>query len=224
MSTIAIIPARGGSKGIPKKNLLPLCGRPLLEWTIRQALASRWIDRVIVTTDDEEIAACGVDCEASVFYRSPDTATDTAPTELAITEVLLAVPADRCVLLQCTSPIRQPGDIDACVDKILSGADSCFSVREVHGYTWALVGDYLSPRYLSREMRQRQTSCTLEENGSIYAFRVGVYLQEQDRICGHYVTHPMHPLDSFQIDTPEDVEILETLMPLRLPHDCHITA
>lgn len=222
----AIIPARGGSKGIPRKNLVDVCGIPLLVWSIEHAKTASAVDEVIVTTDDSEIGRLAMDHGAKVFWRSAETATDTATSESALLEVVngLGLSAAECIVfLQATSPIRQPGDIDAVVELVTSGmADSAFSARNVEGFLWKQNLNDCYPTYAIRTRRQDQAMATLEENGSIYAFRPAVLMQGGSRIGGTVLPHLMHPLDSFQIDEPADIPFIEQLMELRL--GCERTA
>lgn len=218
--TIAIIPARGGSKGIRLKNIQPVAGRPLIAWTIDQAIHSLLVDRVVVTTDHNEIAKVASHCGAEVFWRSPETATDTATTEAALLEVLERTGYEDgvAVLLQATSPIRQPEDIDRAIQLLWTeGAGSVFSARRVEGYTWQLHNGRATTHH-RRVPRQQHTETTIEENGSIYVFKVEPFRQAKDRICGKSVPYLMHPLDSFQIDEAADIPLLEQLIPLRLSH------
>lgn len=220
MRTIAVIPARGGSKGLPRKNVLPLCGKPLIAWSIEQAQAAGSVDCVYVTTDDAEIAAIAEQYGAAVIHRPAEFATDTAKTEDAVFHALYTTKenADYVVLLQPTSPIRQPHDIDEAVRCcIQSNADSLFSARRLEGFSWTEGLSRWIPSYSphNRPRRQDLTS-KVEENGSIYVFRPYVLEQFQSRLGGDVACYLQHPLDSFQIDGPEDWELFEQLLPVRL--------
>ncbi len=114
---LGIIPARGGSKGIPRKNVKMIAGKPLIAWSIEAAQRSSVIDRLVVSTDDAEIAAVARAFGAEVVDRPAALATDKAPTIAALQHVLSVVKADTVVLLQPTSPIRDAGLIDRCVRK-----------------------------------------------------------------------------------------------------------
>lgn len=135
---LAVIPARGGSKGLPGKNLKMLAGKPLIAWSIEQALASKGIDRLIVSTDDEEIATVSKQFGADVpFMRPPVLASDTSPVSGAILHVMqqLRDMGDRydiVMLLECTSPIRYPNDIDKAIATLVDtkGAESVVGVVE----------------------------------------------------------------------------------------------
>ena len=134
MKVLGIIPARGGSKGMPKKNIRPLLNKPLIAWTIEQALKSKYIDRVVVSTDDPAIARLAKKHGADVPFMRPDKlATDKAKSIDVVSHALLSLPEkyDYVVLLQPTSPLRTADDIDACVKLCMSkGGNSCVSVTE----------------------------------------------------------------------------------------------
>src|SRR5918911_4592310 len=134
---LGLIPARGGSKGIPGKNLAPLCGRPLVAWTIGAACAARSLDRVVVSTDSEEIAATARELGADVLERPAELARDGTPMRDVLLHALeeLGRP-EVLVLLQPTSPLRRAEHVDGAVALLReTGADSVVSVAEVpHRY------------------------------------------------------------------------------------------
>lgn len=122
MTALVVIPARGGSKGIPRKNLLPVGGRPLIGWTIAQALEARDDVIVVVSTEDEEIAEISRAHGARVIDRPAALAADTAPTEPVILHAMdviegEGVTLDAVVLLQATSPVRKPGTIVRAIEQ-----------------------------------------------------------------------------------------------------------
>jgi len=138
---LAMIPARGGSKGLPRKNILPLLGKPLIAWTIEQGLASKYLDKVMVSTDDEEIARVAREYGAEApFLRPAELATDTATTIAAIHHALAfyeerGIDFNYLALLEPTSPLRAGGDIDKSIKLLIdheAEADSLVSVGEVH--------------------------------------------------------------------------------------------
>ena len=112
---LGITPARGGSKGIPRKNIKVLSGKPLIAWTIEAAKESKKIDRYVVSTEDEEIAEISRKCGADVIARPQELATDETTTISVIQHAIEQIPCDVVVLLQATSPIRRPRLIDECV-------------------------------------------------------------------------------------------------------------
>ncbi|HEX9660078.1 MAG TPA: acylneuraminate cytidylyltransferase family protein, partial [Rhodothermales bacterium] len=139
---LAVIPARGGSKGVPRKNLVQLCGRPLIAYTIGAGLSATSVSRLVVSTEDEEIASVARSLGADVpFIRPATLATDTAQSLPVVQHAIQAVeevegtPYDVIVMLQPTTPLRTAGDIDSAVALLLeSGADSVVSVVDVGGH------------------------------------------------------------------------------------------
>lgn len=122
---LGITPARGGSKGIPRKNIRPLAGKPLIAWTIEAAQQSTLLDDFVVTTEDVEIAAVAEKWGARVVQRPMALAGDNVVTLPVLQHVVEQTPADTVVLLQATSPVRDPGLIDLCINKFLeTGADA----------------------------------------------------------------------------------------------------
>lgn len=121
----AVIPARGGSKGIPRKNVKEIAGKPLIAWSIEAALASKRLGGFAVSTEDPEIAEVARRFGAPVIKRPPELATDTATTVSALQHVLSVQDAGAIVLLQPTSPVRDSGLIDACIARFeSSGCDN----------------------------------------------------------------------------------------------------
>lgn len=197
-------------------------------WSIRQAQSAARVRRVIVSTDDDDIAAVADREGCGVFRRSSATASDTAPSEWALVEVLEAQ-EDRpelTVFLQATSPLRGPDDIDNAVGMLEgTGADSLFSARRVEGYIWRHTLDTgLVPLHGRRVPRQQRTDTVWEENGSLYVFRTALFLLERTRHCGRSVVYEMDPLDSYQIDELDDVTRLLNIMSTRTHHANHHAA
>ena len=136
---LAIIPARGGSKRLPRKNVLPLLGKPLIVWTIEQAKKSKYLDRIIVSTEDEEIMKVSKSFGAEVLQRPKDLAQDNTPTSDVIIHVIETLEKegykyDFIVLLEPTSPLRKDDDIDNAIEMISknSYAYSLVSLGEIH--------------------------------------------------------------------------------------------
>lgn len=148
LRVLGLIPARGGSKGVPRKNLRPLGGRPLLGYTTGAALAARSLDRVVLSTDDREIAAVGTALGVEVpFLRPPDLAADDTPMLDVLTHALEALDEayDAVCLLQPTSPFRPTGLIDRCVARFGDGGvDAVATVVPVpaeHNPHWVYLPD-----------------------------------------------------------------------------------
>jgi CMP-N,N'-diacetyllegionaminic acid synthase len=184
-SVIAIIPARGGSKGLPGKNILNLCGRPLLGWPIRTVKNSMYVDRVIVSTDDKKIAIIAKDQGAEVpFLRPPELALDTSTT-ISVLEHAIAFTKreglnyDYCLLLEPTSPLTESSDVDEALEKLDSNrdiADSIVGVSKVEATHPAfdvvinrngLIGPYLADDF-SKAGRRQEIEALYFLEGSLY--------------------------------------------------------
>lgn len=219
MSTVAIIPARGGSKGIPRKNLRLVGGLPLIVHTIRQAMESTAVDRVYVSTDDAEIAEVSVSYGARVLLRPDDISGDTASSEAVLQHALPLMQADGAVdlmvFLQCTSPIRDQSDIDAAIATLWAEqADSLVSVAPSHRFLWSQGTD--GPRALNYDPanrpRRQDMAPQYVENGSIYIFKPWVLTQCNNRLGGRIALHVMSPRSAFEIDDELDLSIIDFLL------------
>lgn len=228
MNCIAVIPARGGSKGIPRKNLAVVGGLPLVAWSIMHAKQAACVRNVFVTSDDDSIGELARSTGASFVRRPASLSGDTATTEDAVINVLeqthdSAQPErwpEWVLTLQPTSPLRPAGAIDAAWARIQAdsdGVDSLFSARVVDGYCWNSDAAELKRLNGPRQMRQDRTDEVLEENGSFYFTRTSMLRETRDRLCGRVAAYVMEPLDSFQVDEPSDLALMESLMQVRLP-------
>jgi N-acylneuraminate cytidylyltransferase len=216
MDVLAIIPARGGSKRLPRKNILPIQGKPLLTYTIEHASHSTRITKTVVSTDDLEVSAVARAAGAEVVFRPQHLATDTASSEAALLHVLdtLAqqenfVP-DLVVFLQCTSPIRQQDDIDRALDTLVqAGADSLVSVVRWPRFFWRLQGELATPTNYDPIHRPRTQDIgdQFMENGSIYIFKPWLLRQHHSRLGGKICLYEMDYWSSFEIDTQEDFDL-----------------
>jgi len=218
---VTIIPARGGSKGIPKKNVHPVCGKPLIAYSIEQALAAGSIDKVYVSTDDPEIAKVSKKYGASIISRPVELSGDSASSESALvhaieqigTEVKSSI--DYVVFLQATSPIRRQGALEKAIALIKeSKADSLFSASPLHTFVWRENNGNMESVTYDYKKRPRRQELAPEylENGSIYIFKPWVLNQLNNRLGGKIIVFPMDPLDSFQIDDPEDLTVIEKII------------
>jgi YrbI family 3-deoxy-D-manno-octulosonate 8-phosphate phosphatase len=221
---LAIIPARGGSKRIPHKNVLPIAGVPLIAHSVRHARNARLVDAVIVSTDDHTIAEIAANEGAIVVQRPAALASDTATSESALLHVLetrasegLADP-DLVVFLQCTSPIRSDNDIDTAIETLeREGADSLLSVCDNTRFVWTKGPE--GPRSVNYDFHHRRREQDLDpqfqENGSIYLSRPALLRATGNRLGGKIALHVMDYWSSFQIDSPEDAELCEWIMSRR---------
>lgn len=225
MTTVAIIPARKGSKGIPGKNLRPLLGKPLVQWTIEQALAATGIDEVWVSSDWAELRELADRLGAQSFLRSKKTASDEASTESVIDELLYGGDPEevRIVLLQPTSPNRRVEDIENALRIYQDGKhDSLFSGVSFNRFLWWQRGkgeDYhIGPlNYTLRQKRPRRQDIQYPqwlENGSIYIFDAEKYLDNRprNRLFGNIGVYEMEAWTQFELDTEEDWGIMEMVM------------
>jgi len=224
MKILCIIPARGGSKGVPRKNLLDLNGETLLGRTIGHAQASGEVNRIVVSTDDDEIAEEANYCGEEAIMRPAELSTDEAKSEDALIHVLKILlreenyEPDLVVFLQCTSPIRQPNDIDHAIKQLQKESlDSLFSVCKFEGFVWRdedAQARRVTNRFSEWVRRQDRPQDYLE-NGSIYILKPWVLALGNSRLGGKYGFYKMHVLDSFQIDTPEDIDTIKSLLKIR---------
>lgn len=219
MKTIAVIPARGGSKGLKNKNIHPVGGLPLLAWTILQARGASLVDRVFVTTDDPSIAEVALRYGAEVVERPEQLSGDKATSESAISHALETIGREQglfpgiVVFLQATSPLRLPGDIDRAIGTFRNeGADSLISVTKADDLTiWERRGeawDSVNFDWRNRGMRQDRPAQYIE-NGSIYIFTPEVLRRHGNRIGERLAAYPMEFWQTWEIDTIEEVDLVE---------------
>ncbi|MEM6456477.1 MAG: acylneuraminate cytidylyltransferase family protein, partial [Acidobacteriota bacterium] len=219
---VALIPARGGSKGLPGKNLRPLAGRPLVAHTIAAARAAASVDRVVVSTDSAAIASASRAAGAEVIDRPAAISGDTADSESALLHALDVLrtrdgyrPA-LVVFLQCTAPLRTADDIDAAVDRLReAGADSVVSVTPFHGFLWQpdpiasadTPADAIAPvDYDPRARPRRQDRApSYVENGAIYVVRRALLEAARCRLGGRVAAYVMPARRAVDVDTAEDL-------------------
>lgn len=216
----AIIPARAGSKGIPNKNIMDFCGKPLIAWSIEQAMQSKYIEGVYVSTDGEEIAEISKKYGAEVIWRPADLASDTASSESAlihaVSEINKKSEISTVMFLQATSPIRLNEDIDNAIDMFFDNSyDSLFSMSVLEDYCiWKKTENELHSLtydYLKRGRRQERETLFLE-NGSIYIFKPEILIKCKNRLGGKIGMYEM-PFDrSYEIDSMADIEICSYFM------------
>ena len=221
MSLLAIIPARGGSKGVPRKNIKPLMGKPLIGWSIDVAKQASCIDRIIVSTEDDEIASAARELGADVpFMRPAELAADDTPGIAPVLHAISQLPDyDWVLLLQPTSPLRSAEDIDGiwqfCQER---SATSAVSICEVgkHPY-WMYrcdVAQRLKPFIKERpEVTRRQDlppAYTL--NGALYLARTDWLLERQNFIGPETIGYIMPPERSVDLDAPQDWRWVEFLI------------
>lgn len=226
MKPICIIPARGGSKGLPRKNVLPLCGRPLIAWNVLAAVKACGEGNVYVTTDDSEIASVAGRHGAKIVHRPAELAGDTASSESALIHALGVIAGERGELpdvflfLQCTSPLTTVGDLEAVIARMDSGtADTVFSATPSHRFLWKNgTNDQAAGINHDSRVRLRRQDMEPEyaENGAIYAMRTAGFLETKHRFFGNTAIHVMPEERSWEIDSPTDFKIAGILLRVRL--------
>lgn len=223
---VAFIPVRGGSKSIPQKNIKPICGKPLVYWTVKAACGCKYIDRVYVATDSEKIKETvesfrsGVEAElfskVVVIDRSDESASDTATTEFAMLEFAEKYEFDNIVLVQATSPLLVSNDLDRGFEAFnRNGTDSVLSVVRQKRFHWAAdeYGIAHPTNYdVFHRPRRQEFDGYLVENGAFYISSKADLLKSQNRVSGRIRAVEMNEDTFFEIDEPSDWVIIETLM------------
>tara|TARA_Y100000991_G_C21856042_1_gene298825 strand:- start:42 stop:755 length:714 start_codon:yes stop_codon:yes gene_type:complete len=220
MSTIALIPARGGSKGIPRKNIKQFCSKPLIYWSIKVALESEFIDRVIVSTEDDEIAKIAKSFSAEVpFIRPTELSNDKSPGIDPVIHALQKLPeVNDLLLLQPTSPIRQKKDIEGIFHKrSMHHSDSAVSVTEssksLNLFFRINPENKLIPVGKTFNIKPRQSySKEYIINGSMYLSTRKSILENNSLITSKTIAYKMSNKYSIDIDSPFDWEIAEYIM------------
>jgi len=220
-TVLAIIPARGGSKGVPRKNIRVLAGKPLIAWTIEEAKRSVYIDRFILTSEDPEVIDVATlwGCEAP-FVRPSELAQDDTPGMAPVLHALRQMPPyDLVVLLQPTSPLRTAADIDRCVEAcVRSGAPSCVTMAEAEKSPfWMYVLD--EARRMQPVLPREDAALPRQKLPKVYALNGAVYvawrewLLKSEMFVGPETVASVMPHErSLDIDTELDCMFFEFLM------------
>lgn len=216
---VAVVPARGGSRGIPAKNLQRVGGVPLVARAVLAARRTALIDAVYVSTDDVDIAATAESAGATVIDRPTDLATDTSSSELALLHAVdeLArdgVHPDILVFLQATSPFIDPADLDDAIERVAAGeSDVVFSAVETHAFLWRDSRDgvvAVNHDAIRRERRQDR-SPQFQETGAFYVMRVDGFRTARHRFFGKLGVSVVDPHTAVDIDSPADLTLARTL-------------
>lgn len=225
MRILCVIPVRGGSKGIPRKNLKPIAGKPLVAWTIEQALDAKatlvpehQVD-VIVSTDDVELAEIAQQYGAEVpFMRPAHLAEDTTATEPVIEHAIEFMTEagrrpDAVMLLQATSPVRLPGTLERAVRQFASSdSDSMVGVIPIGPFIWAATEPPTAQyEVMARPRRQELTRETFRyrENGSMYITKTEIYEEFHNRLAGAIELFMLEDIEGVDIDAPIDFSVAE---------------
>ena len=215
---IAFIPARGGSKSIPLKNIKPINGRPLIHWNIIELDKSARVGRIVVATDSDEIieSISRIDsAKIEIYRRSEENARDTSSTESVMLEYISNKELsedDTFMLVQATSPFTRVEDFDSAIKKYESGEyDSMLSVVLTKRFYWNRNGEPFNYDYRFRPRRQDFEGMFME-NGAFYINTVGNILRDKNRLSGKIGLHEMPEYTGLEIDEPEDWILAEQYM------------
>ncbi|MFH9416574.1 cytidylyltransferase domain-containing protein [Streptomyces rochei] len=226
---LAVIPARGGSKGVPAKNLAPVGGVPLVARAVRECRAARLVTDVVVSTDDQAIAAAAREAGAEVVLRPAAIAGDTATSEAAVLhamdshEALHGAPVDVVLLVQCTSPFIVREDIDGVAAAVAeNGADTAVTVAPFHGFVWRDGADEDGPEAggygvnhdKSHRPRRQDRPQDLLETGAAYAMAAAGFREHRHRFFGRTELVRTDPARVLEIDDPHDLARARALAPL----------
>ena len=225
MKVLGLIPARGGSKGVPRKNIRFLAGKPLLAYTAEAALAATRLTRIVLSTDDEEIAEVGRSCGIEVpFLRAAELAEDTTPTLPVVQHAVHFLESrgdrfDAICLLQPTNPLRQASDIDGCIELLeRAGADTVFTMLSVppeHNPHWVYFQNAdgslrLSTGEAAPIPRRQELPPAYHREGSVYVARRDVVMKQNSLYGAKVLGFEIERSRSVNIDTLEDWAKAET--------------
>jgi len=223
LKILSIIPARGGSKGIPMKNLVKLNKKPLLEYTVNASLQSKMITKTIVSTDNPKISACALKLGAEVIHRPRKLSDNHAALEPVIFHVLDTLRKkqdfipDLIVLLQNTSPLRNSKHIDEAIQLLLKNRnkyDSVFSAYKSHYFFWKKISNGHKPinyNPLKRPRRQEMNDQFIE-NGALFVIKHNSFLKNACRMSGKIGIYEMPEELSYQIDSKHDLNLIENII------------
>ena len=217
---VAIIPARGGSKGIPGKNLLTVAGKPLIAWSIEHALNSSKIDSVWVTSDSAEILSVAEAYGANAIRRPASISGDEATSEEAwihaLKKIQITSEVDLVVCIQPTSPIRGSHDLDEAIDKFfVEKLDSLLSVTKIEDhFEWTMGINGAVPVNYDFKNRKRRQDIEVRylENGSFYLISPELLMANNNRLGGVVGLYEQEQYKMYQIDNAEDIELCEAIL------------
>lgn len=218
---VAIIPARGGSKGLPQKNLAECGGKPLIAWSIEHAIDSHMVDEVYVTSDDPSILEAASNYGALTIQRPKELAGDDSSSEEALIHAIKEIRSrgadiELVVFLQATSPLRDFSDLDKAIAKLKRDKlDSLLSVSPIHDFfIWVESAD--GPKAVNHDpafrKRRQELPTKYLENGSFYIFYAEQFLSTKNRVHGAIGMFPMETHKTQQIDDQADLMICNALL------------
>lgn len=227
---LAIIPARGGSKGLPNKNIKPLCGKPLIGWSIEQAGGSAYIDEIFVSTDSAEIASVAESFGIEVpFLRPAELATDTSPSSGFVLHTIdyyrsQGEEFDYILLLEPTSPLRDVADINTAIEQLLNhkSAKSIVGVSKVEvthpAFLVNLSKEGLLEPYLGemKALRRQELNDLYFFEGSLYLSEIDYYIKTESFYHNLTLPYVVPKYKSYEVDDIVDFYIIEKLLELKL--------
>jgi CMP-N-acetylneuraminic acid synthetase len=227
MSTVVVIPARGGSKGLPRKNLRIVGGLPLVGYAVRAALAAKKVDKVVVSTDDDEIATVAAGFGTEVVERPADLAHDAIMPEPAVIHALDQLRAteghdpELTVLLQATAPLVEAADIDGVIEMLRrEKADCAFAAAPFPYFLWRKDSDgAVTAVNHDQSVRLPRQSLPPQylEAGSVYAMRTDGFRRYRHRFFGKIAIYPVPRHRALEIDDEDDLAVAEAMLAKR-PH------
>jgi CMP-N-acetylneuraminic acid synthetase len=228
MNSIAIIPARGGSKGIPRKNIKLLGGKPLIAYNIEEALKAPSINRLVVSTDDDEIADISMSYGAEVVMRPKEISGDMATSESALVHVLNTLSEkegynpDLLVFLQCTSPLTSSEDMEGTIQTLIrENADTALTVTDFDYFLWGkdLNGEAIALNHdkTIRLNRQQRRGEQFLETGAVYVMRVKEFLEREFRFFGKTVFY-VTPMERV-LEIDEEIDFVKAEFIIRHNND-----
>lgn len=216
---VVLIPARGGSKGIPNKNIIDFQGMPLIQHSIEYAKQSKYIDNIYVSTDNSEIKLISINCGATVIDRPKNISRDESSTESAIQHFVDTISLDLdsiIVLLQPTSPLRPSNSLDEILKEMVDkNLDSIFTISALHPLTWNIIDGKIKSNYNYKQRPRRQdftdNQILYDENGSVYIFSLSMFKENKNRIGGKIGYFVFNEEYGKQIDTYFDLHIIDSI-------------
>lgn len=218
MKIVTIIPARGGSKGIPLKNIRSVGGVPLISRAVESSVKCNRISKTYVSTDSELIAAKARLSGADIIWRTQEISNDVASSESVLLFSIgqMSEKPDLVVFLQCTSPFIKPEYIEEMIDDLIStNSDSALAVVKNHHFIWRSndLGEAYGVNHDGKNrLRRQDMQPEFMETGAIYVFRTDAFLREKTRFCGKTIVHCFDDEKlGFEIDSPVDLQIAQAL-------------
>lgn len=222
MVALAVIPARGGSKSVPLKNIKKLCGKPLLAYTVQSAKESMSINRLVVSTDHPQIAQVAREFNTEVITRPAELATDEAPTEWALLHVLdelkrlYGFEPDIVLTLEPTSPFRTPRLIDRCVEVFkTTDADSVIGVVESRSCYGKIINGKFEFLFPGQPRRRQERMPLYKESSTIYGTKTKILRQKKSVLGDMLYPIIVSEEEAIDINTPFDFEFAEIYMKLK---------